>query len=227
MRAAKDTRVVYKFAARFPKMIPDSSLSAVRLGYWSGTAIVAVGAAYVVVLGAGFARHGLSEPIADPILAVMEVLTIVSAVPVMTLCAALHVSTVPPRRVWSLLALCFASMFAVATIAVHTVELTAARQLGRAGLVWPSTAYAVELVAWDILLGLCLLAVWAALGTDRAVRRLRAVVMLTSICCLAGIAGPVVGNMRWQLIGVFGYSILLPAAAWRLRGWFRDSRVSV
>jgi hypothetical protein len=206
--------------------IPASASAAARLGAWSGTAMVLVGAAYVVVLGVGFSRHGLSEPIADPILAVMEVLTVVSAIPVVTLCAALHVITAPPRRVWGLLALCFACMFAVTTIAVHLVELTAGRQLGRAGLVWPSTTYAVELVAWDILLGLCLLAVWAALGTDRAVRRLRAVVMVTSICCLVGIAGPVVGNMRWQLIGVFGYSLLLPAVAWGLRGWFRSFRVS-
>lgn len=224
MRTADGARAPVKLGPIFSQMIPTSSLAAARLGAWSGTALVLVGAAYVVVLGTGFTRHGLSEPITDPILAVMEVLTIASALPVLTLCVALHAVTEPTRRVWSILALSFAGMFALTTITVHTVELTAGRQLGSAGLVWPSTTYAVELVAWDLLLGMCLLAVWAALGPEHAARRLRAAVLVTSACCLAGLSGPAVGNMRWQLIGVFGYSVLLPVVAWGMRGWFLSAR---
>jgi hypothetical protein len=44
-----------------------------------------VGVAYVLVWVVAFARHGLSEPITDSILAVMEVLTLLSAIPAVTL----------------------------------------------------------------------------------------------------------------------------------------------
>ncbi len=204
-------------------MVRNASLTASSVGVWSSTALVLVGVGYVAVLGVGFSRHGLNEPITDPILAVMEILTILSAMPVVTLCLALHAVTEGPRRIWSLLALCFACMFALATITVHVVELTAGRQLGSRGLVWPSTTYAVELVAWDLLLGLALLAMWAALVSHADTRRLRTAVLVTGVCCLAGLAGPAVGNMRWQLIGVFGYAILLPVVAWAFRGWFRST----
>ncbi len=106
-----------------------------RLGLWSSTAVVGIGVAYAFTLAIGFARHGLREPITDPVLAVMEILTVLSALPVVTLMAAVHDRAAPDRKVYGLTALAFATLCAGATSAVHFVELTAARQLGGGGIV--------------------------------------------------------------------------------------------
>lgn len=196
-------------------------MTATRLGSWSGAAVVAVGAAYAVVLSLGFAKHGLSEPIRDPILAVMEVLTLASAFPLVLLVAAILLVATGDRRIWGVIALCFIVMFAVATSAVHVVELTAGRQVGTQGLVWPSTVYAVELLAWDLFLGAALMFAAAALDPEHAPRSLRRGVQAAGLLCLAGLIGPAVGNMRLQLVGVFGYAVVLPIVAFVLARWFR------
>lgn len=179
-----------------------------------------MGVVYLVVLGLGFARHGLSEPITDPVLAVMEVLTLASAFPLVSLVLAVLLVAPEERRAHGILALCFIVMFATATSAVHLVLLTAGRQLGMEGLVWPSPAYAVELLAWDLLLGVALIFCAAALDPRQASPALRRGVHVTGLLCIAGIIGPVLGNMRLQLVGVFGYAIALPVVAIALTRWF-------
>ncbi len=188
----------------------------------SAYAIVAVGVAYALVLAAGFAKHGLSEPIADPILALMEVLTIASALPILALFVALHEIATSESRFWATLALCFAAMFALATMGVHVFELTAGRQMGSRGLVWPSTSYAIELLAWDVLLGGALLSSAVALKREPSTRRICAWMNVTGVLCVAGMIGPITGIMRLQLVGVFAYAVLLPVVAWMLAGWLHD-----
>lgn len=196
-----------------------------QLGVRSGAAVVLVGVAYAIVLAIGMTRYGLSEPIGDPTLALMEVLTIASALPVLSLFVALHAATETSRKLWATLALCCAAMFAFATTGVHLVELTAGRALGSHGLVWPSATYAIELFAWDFLLGLALLLAAGALPVSHGTRRLRYWLRATGGMCLAGLVGPVVGDMRLQFVGVVGYALMLPVAAWMLIGWFRGGNV--
>jgi hypothetical protein len=191
-----------------------------RLGTISGASIVWVGAAYVLVLALGFARHGLSEPIGDPILAVMEVLTLASALPLVSLIVAILLVAPEERRGHGVLAVCFIVMFAAATSGVHVVELTAGRQLGAPGLVWPSATYAVELLAWDLFLGTALLFGAAAMDPRHSSAALRRSVQGTGLLCLAGLIGPLVGNMRLQLVGVFSYAVALPVVAFALARWF-------
>lgn len=195
-------------------------MSPSQLGRRSSQLILAVGLAYAGVLAVGMAHHGLSEPITDPILAVMEVLTIVSALPILALFVAIHAASSPNGRLPAVLGLLFAAMFACATIGVHVVELTAGRALAHPGLVWPSVPYAIELFAWDLLLGLALLCAGSALPRTASAGRLVTGLRLTGALCVAGLVGPLVGNMRLQLVGVFGYAICLPVVAWMLAGWF-------
>lgn len=183
--------------------------------------MVVLGVAYVVVLAVGFLRHGLAEPITDPILAVMELLTFASALPLLAVFVAVYAHADRGRRVWGVLALCFGAMFALATMAVHFVELTVGRQTGSHGLVWPSTTYAIELLAWDFCLGVALVLAAASIRADHSSRRVRHGLRITGIFCIGGLVGPAVGNMRLQLLGVFGYAVLLPVVAWMLMRWFR------
>lgn len=193
------------------------------LGARAATAVVAVGVAYAAVLALGMWRHGLSEPIGDPILAVMELLTIASAVPILLLFVALHDVAAPATRRPAIVSVVAATLFALTTTGVHAFELTAGRAMGSRGLVWPSTSYAVELVAWDLLLGIALLAAAAALRAEESARSVRCGLHVTGWLCIVGLLGPAVGNMRLQLIGVFGYAVLLPLVAWLWGRWFRTA----
>lgn len=201
-------------------------MTANRVGFWSAATLVGIGVGYVLALGAGFARHGLSEPIADPVLAIMEVLTLLSALPLVTLLSAVHERAAPGLKVYGLAGLAFGTLCAGTTGVVHFVELTAVRQLGGGGIAWPSRLYAAELLAWDVFLGLSLL--FAALtfrgpGLERAVRR---GLLACSALCLAGTIGPLVGNMRLQLVGLLGYGGVLPVIAFLLARLFARRHAS-
>lgn len=188
-------------------------MKAHRLGYWSSAAVATIGVAYIVALAAGFARHGFREPITDPVLAIMEILTLLSAPALLLVMASIHDVAPPDRKIYGLIAVAFATLFTGITCAVHFLELSAGRQLGNASIVWPSRSYAAELLAWDVFLGFALLAAAASLHMTDVERSLS---RLASVCgglCVIGIVGPIVGNMRLQLIGVFGYAVLLPILA--------------
>ncbi len=181
-----------------------------RVGYWSAITLVCVGVGYLLTLAAGFVRHGFREPIADPVLAIMEILTLLSAAPLVTLMASIQDGSSPSRRTFGFSALAFATLCAGVTSTVHFVELTAARQTGGGGIAWPSRVYAAELLAWDIFLGLALLFAAPLFFRDGLERLVRRVLVLCGGLCLVGAVGPAVGNMRLQLIGVFGYAVMLP-----------------
>jgi hypothetical protein len=196
-----------------------------RLGSGSAFAVFLIGVAYFVTLAIGFAVHGLSEPIVDPILAIMEVLTLMSALAMVVMMAAVHGHASVDRKIYGVIALAFTILFSGTTSVVHFVELTALRQLGSAGIVWPSTDYAVELLAWNLFLGLSLLFA-APVFTGVAESGVRRGLFIGGVLCVAGTVGPVVGNMRIQLIGVLGYAGVLPVVAFMLTRLFRRDEAS-
>lgn len=183
----------------------------VRVGRWSAAGVVIVGVLYVAVLARGIAVYGLATPIGDPILAVMEILTIISAILVLMLVAAIVDRGSNDQRVFGTLALVFIGLFAGTTIIVHLVALSAGRQLGMPLLVWPSVFYAAELAAWGGFLGVGL--VFTALGMQPTKGRATIPAGLTAAgaLCLLGLIGPVIGRMPLQRIGIVGYAVVLPA----------------
>jgi hypothetical protein len=200
-------------------------MTATRLGFWSAASLVGIGVGYVLALAAGFAPHRFHEPIADPVLAIIEGLTLLSAPAIVILMAAIHDRAAPGRKIYGVAALAFGTLGAGTTSAVHFIELTAARQLDGGGIVWPSRVYAAELLAWDVFLGLAL--VFAARVFDGAgpEGRVRRALSICGVLCLAGTVGPVVGNMRLQLVGVAGYAGVLPVVSFLLARlfWRRDA----
>lgn len=180
-----------------------------RVGYFSSCALAAVGLVYIGVAGTGIAVAG-SDPIRDPILAVMEVLTFLAALLVVLVMAAVHDRAVPDTRIFGSIALSFAVVMTGLTSAVHFVALSAGRQTGLTTLGWPSALYAVELLAWDLFLGLSLVSaafVFRGPGLARAVRWSLAA---TGGLCLLGTAGPLMGDMAFQRVGIVGYGVGLP-----------------
>lgn len=194
-----------------------------RLGMWSAIALFLVGVAYALTLAVGLASAGLVKPIVGPVLAVMEVLTLVSAPLIVIMMAAVHSFAPPEYKTHSSIALAFAILVAGLTSAVHFVGLTALRQLGSAGIQWPSALYALELLAWDVFLGLSLIfaaPVFQGGGLRRAVR----VTMFgAGGLSLAGTVGPAIGDLRWQRLGVLGYGVVFPVTCLLLAIVFRHS----
>lgn len=184
-----------------------------KLGLVSSSGLVIVGTTYAVVVAIGIAQAGLTEPIRDPVLAVMEAITLVAGLLVVVLLSAVYGFADRGRRPLALIALSFGVIMATLTSAVHFVALTAGRQTGFAVLEWPSTLYALELLAWDVFLGLAL--VFAApvfVGSGvRAVARWS--LAAAGALCLLGTIGPVIGDMGVQRIGILGYGVGLPIAS--------------
>ena len=195
-------------------------MSTYQLGKWSAFGQFVVGIAYIIVLLIGFAVHGLSEPIVDPVLAIMEVLTLISAPLLVVMMAAVHDYAPSDRKIYGSVALAFTILVAGTTSAVHFTELTAFRQLGSAGIVWPSAVYAVELLAWNLFLGLALVFAAGVFGGGGLERTIRRGLLLTGILCVVGVVGPAVGNMRLQLVGVVGYAGVLPVVCLMLSRLF-------
>jgi hypothetical protein len=184
-----------------------------KLGLVSSSALMIAGIAYLVVVGFGIAQAGLTEPIRDPVLAVMEAMTLVAGLLIVVVLAAVYGLADHDRKPLALIALSFGLIMAALTSAVHFVALTAGRQTGFTVLEWPSTLYALELLAWDVFLGLALLfaaAVFVGPGVRKVARWSLAV---AGALCLLGTIGPVIGDMAVQRIGVLGYGVGLPVAS--------------
>ena len=196
-----------------------------KLGLLAAAGLAVVSIAYLVVAGMAVADAGLEAPVVDPALAVMEVLTLLAALLLVFLMAAVHAVANPAQRIFGRLALAFAVIMAGLTSAVHFVALTAGRQPGPFVLEWPSTWYALELLAWDVFLGLSLLsaaAVFPGPGLNAGARWTLAV---SGALCLAGVVGPVLGDMALQRIGILGYGVGLPVASLVLVAVFRRERI--
>jgi hypothetical protein len=181
-----------------------------RLGFLSSAGLVVVGIAYAVVTAVGIVTFGLTDPILDPILAIMEILTLVAAPLLVVLMAAVYHGAAGEQRLFGLIALAFATLAAGLTSGVHFTSLTAGRQTGFVALEWPSTPYALELLAWDVFLGLSLLFAAPVFVGPGLRAKARWSLSITGGLCLAGTIGPVSGDMTLQRVGILGYGVVLP-----------------
>jgi hypothetical protein len=124
---------------------------------------------------------------------------------------------------------------AACTTVVHFVELTVARHIDPAtfpgnarifDFTWPSTLYAVDIVAWDIVFGLALLFAAQAFRGER-VALVRRGLILSGAMCLVDLIGPFADAMGWRTIGILGYTIVfglvcLPLSRTFTTGWDRQ-----
>ena len=192
-----------------------------RLGFLSASGLALVGIVYAIAVALGIAEAGFDDPIVDPVLAVMEIVTLIAAPLVVILMSAVYGYADRERKTIALASLSFAVLMAGMTSAVHFVSLTWGRQTGITTLQWPSTLYALELLAWDVFLGLslvCAAPVFAGPGLNLAARWC---VSITGALCLVGTLGPIIGDMALQRIGILGYGVALPITCFILARVFR------
>jgi hypothetical protein len=118
---------------------------------------------------------------------------------------------------FTLVALGWMLAAAAFTTVVHFVGLTVARQIDPAtfpgyarifGWQWPSTFYAIDIVAWDVFFGLSLLFAVPAFAHRRDATLVRRGLILSGSLCLIGLIGPFANALGWRTIGILGYTVV-------------------
>jgi hypothetical protein len=103
------------------------------------------------------------------------------------------------------------------TTVVHFVQLTVARHINSAtfpgyasifGWKWPSTFYAIDIVAWDVFFGLALLFAVPAFAHRAEAIWVRRGLILSGSMCLIGLVGPFANMLGLRTIGIVGYTIV-------------------
>ena len=172
-----------------------------NVGMWSAFGMFIVGVLYIITVAIGMYSAGLTKPIVDPILGIMEVLTLVTAPLLVILMSAIHHTASQDRKIYSLVALAFAILVAGLTGAVHFVGLTVLRQTN---------------------MGLSLLFSAQVFQGGGLRRKIRIGLIIVGSLCLIGVLGPFTGDMRLQFISVLGYGVLLPVVWFMIAKYFQQ-----
>jgi len=213
---------------------PLKPFEAWRLGVISGSAVAALCFVYLVVLVIGLATlPSPDHPVQQPWLALLELLILAIAPAMVALAVAICCSASPERLPLALVGLVFFGMCALTTSAVHFCILVLGGHEAFSGepwstLVfsfrWPSLVYALDILAWDVFFPLGALCLAVAVQGAGLARRVRALLVVSGVLALAGLAGVVLGDMRVRLIGVVGYALCFPVAAAMLAMLFQRER---
>jgi hypothetical protein len=204
-------------------MSPLYTEAARRLGVVSAVGVASLVVVYTVTLAAGLlSLDSAQDPIGDPYFSLLEIL-ILSLVPFMVaLMVAVHAWAPAGARVFSLTALAFMVVLASLTSALHFVILTVSREAAFAeqswlpillSFEWPSVAYAIDILAWDVFFALSVLFAAPVFGGSRLALWVRALLIVSGVLSAAGLSGVVLGNMQARNIGIVGYTVVFAAAA--------------
>ena len=195
-----------------------------RLGIFSAAATVILVVAYTVTLTVGLASvESPQEPIGDPMFTILEVLIIVMMPVMVALMVAVHAWAPRRAKTLSLTAVVFMGLLAGLTCVVHFCVLTLSLQPGFAGepwaplifsFEWPSVAYALDILAWDVFFPLSMLFAAPFFSGRRLTSWIRGLMIASGTLSLAGLSGVVVGDMQLRNIGIVGYvGVFLVVAA--------------
>src|ERR671910_311614 len=194
------------------------------LGIVSAAATVILLVAYAVTLIVGLASlESPQQPIGDPMFTILEVL-IISMMPAMVaLMVAVHAWAPSSAKTLTLTSLIFMSLLAGVTCSLHFMILTLSRQPEFAGqpwlplvfsFEWPSVAYALDIVGWDVFFALSMLFAAPVFSGSRLAAWIRVLMIASGVIALAGLIGVVAGDMQLRNIGIVGYvGVVLIVAA--------------
>ena len=207
--------------------------SARRLGVASGTAVALLSLAYACVLSVGLLT--LPSPdhqIQQPWFFLMEILIIGIAPAMVALTVALHAWAPTGRKSLALASVAFMSMSAVVTCVVHFAILTLGSQPAFSSepwtrlvfsFEWPSIAYAMDILAWDVFFPLAVLFAATTVHGAGLANVVRGLLFASAALAFAGLAGVPLANLQVRNIGIIGYAVLFPVAAGALAYLFRQA----
>jgi hypothetical protein len=197
--------------------------SARRLGMVSSVGTVLLIVVYAATLVAGLlSLQSPRQPIGDPLFSILEILIILMMPVMVALMAAVHAWAPAEAKVFSLMALVFMGLLAGLTCSLHFVILAVSRQAVFAGLSWmplflsfewPSVAYALDILAWDVFFPLTVLFAAPVFSGNRLATSIRVLMIVSGVLALGGLSGVFVGDMQLRSIGIFGYVGVFPVVA--------------
>jgi len=88
-------------------------------------------------------------------------------------------------------------------------------------LPWPSVFFALDLLAWDVFLGLSLVLAASVFRGGGPQRRIRIALAAAGTLCLMGTLGPLLGELRLQVVAILGHAFVFPVACLVLGLLFR------
>ncbi len=196
-------------------MATEFSATARRLGLFSAVAVVVLDVAYAVTLAVGFwSLASPGQPIGDPMFSILEILIILMMPVMVTLMVAVHAWAPSHAKVLSLTAVVFMGMLAGVTCSLHFVILTVGHHPAFVGqpwlpllvsFTWPSVAYALDILAWDVFFALSMLCAAPVFGGSRLALSIRVLMIVSALLALAGLSGVATGDMQLRNIGIAGY----------------------
>jgi hypothetical protein len=194
-----------------------------RLGLTSAVATVVLVAAYAATLTVGLAAlKSPDQPIANPMFSILEILIIVMMPVIVCLMIAVHAFAPPNVKALSFTAVVLMALLAGLTSSLHFVILTLSHQptIERQtwlSLVltfkWPSVAYALDILAWDVFFALSILFAAPVFRGSVLTNWIRWLMAASGTLALAGLSGVAVGNMQLRNIGLVGYVPVFLAVA--------------
>ena len=185
---------------------------------------------YAATLGAGMASiDSPDQPISGVIFMVLELLIIAMGPAMLGLMVAVHAWAPPALKPMSALAVLFMGLVVVTTSALHFVILVMGLSpvpeipgLARAlSFQWPSVAYAIDILAWDVFFPLAMFCAAPVFAGSRETRSVYVALLASGGLALAGLVGVVLGDMGIRNIGILGYvvgffiTVLLLASVFR------------
>ena len=205
-----------------------------RLGVVSGGAVAVLCAVYAAVLAVGLLtlpspRHQVQQPW----FTLMELLILAIAPAMVLLSVALHSWSFPECKSLALASVMFLGMCAVTTSAVHFAILTLSHHPEFASkpwspqifsFQWPSVAYALDILAWDVFFPLGALFAAATVQGSGLNRLVRVLLVVSAILAFAGVLGVPLANMQVRNVGIIGYAVFFPIAAALLAILFQRAR---
>jgi hypothetical protein len=191
-------------------------------------------AAYLFTLILGFlSLKSPADPIGDPYFTILELLIVVIAPLMVLVMVSVHYKSSPGTGMYSLLAVVFMVIMAAITCSVHFVILTVSRSLVADGFpwasqffsfVWPSVAYALDILAWDLFFALSMLCASVVFSKGRLENATRALMIVSGILSLAGFIGVALSDMNLRNIGIIGYAVVSIGVFFLLGIVFLNSR---
>jgi hypothetical protein len=186
-----------------------------RLGIFSAAATLILLIAYAVTLAVGLASlESPQQPIGDPMFSILEILIILMMPAMVALIVAVHAWAPMRVKTLSLISVVLMGLLAGETSSLQFVILTLSRQPEFAGqpwlpLVvafnWPSVAYALDILGWDVFFALSMLFAAQVFWGSRLAVWIRVLMIASGVLALAGLSGVVMGDMQLRNIGIVGY----------------------
>src|ERR671910_1119625 len=202
----------------------EFTATARRFGIFSGAATVTLLVAYAITLIVGLASlESPQQPIGEPMITILEVLIITMMPAMVALMVAVHAWAPMHAKALSLISLVFMGLLAGVTCSLHFVILTLSRQPEFTGqpwlplvfsFSWPSIAYALDILGWDVFFALSMLFAAPVFRGSRLAAWIRVLMIASAVLALAGLSGIVIGYMQLRNIGIVGYvGVFLVVAA--------------